>query len=142
MVAISVVVFLVASLLVATQNERRRQAEIGQSARAQAAVLAEIVPAALSFNDHQALQSYVDALEANAEVDAVGIYDERGRLAASYVRGHLAPQLSAALTPAQSPNQTIVTAPVAQRGRSCSVWSSAASRRSISSIARCRAQRS
>jgi signal transduction histidine kinase len=117
LVGISVLVFLIASLLVAAQNERRRQAEIDQSARAQAAVLAEIVPAALSFNDRQALQGYVDALEANAEVDAVGIYDERGRLAASYVRSHLAPQLSSALTPSQAPDQTIVTAPVMQRGQ-------------------------
>jgi signal transduction histidine kinase len=117
MVAVSVVVFLIASLLVAAQNERRRQAEIDQSARAQAAVLAAIVPAALSFNDHQALQGYVDALEANAEVDAVGIYDERGQLTARYVRSHLAPQFSAALTPSQAPDQTIVTAPVVERGQ-------------------------
>jgi len=115
-VVASVVLFLIASILVATYHERQYQAQSMEAADAQAHVLAETVTAALSFGDHAALQDYVNALKANAEVDAVGVYDDHQQLIASYVRTHLAEHLWRALKPAKSPGRTIVMAPVKQGG--------------------------
>ena len=93
-------------MLVALYNERQYQAQSTESASAQAHVLAQTVTAALSFNDRPALQEYVNALRANAEVEAVGVYDARGQLVASYFRTHLAEHLWRALAPATSPGRS------------------------------------
>ena len=116
LVSISVVLFLVTSVLVAAYNERQYQAQSTEAASAQAHVLAQTVTAALSFDDRAALQEYVNALKANREVDAVGVYDLRGQLMASYFRTRLADHLWRALAPATSPGRIIVVTPVVQRG--------------------------
>ena len=116
LVAVSLLLFLTASILVAIYNERQYHAQSTEAANAQAHVLAQTVTAALSFTDRTALQEYVSALQANAEVDAVGVYDQRGRLLASYVRTHLAEHLWRALAPATAAGRIIVTVPVMQGG--------------------------
>ena len=117
LLGVSVVLFLFASVIAAIYNERQYQAQATDAANAQARVLAETVTAALSFGDQAALNESVRALQANAEVDAVGVYDDRGRLMASFVRSHLADQLSRALSRAKAPDRIIVMAPVAQGGQ-------------------------
>jgi signal transduction histidine kinase/CheY-like chemotaxis protein len=117
LVGASVAAFVGLSLFVATFNERQYQAQALEGANAQARVLAETVAAALSFNDRTALRESVRALEANVEVDAVGVYDERGRLAAGYERSHLSEQFSEVLTKERAPGRIIVTIPVVERGQ-------------------------
>ena len=112
----SVAAFLVASVLVAIYNEHQYQIRTTEAARVQAHVLAETVTAALSFGDRAALGDYVGALQANAEVDAVGVYDDHDRLISSYARSHLADRLSHALALERAPDRVIVMAPVVQRG--------------------------
>ncbi|HKT54428.1 MAG TPA: ATP-binding protein, partial [Caulobacteraceae bacterium] len=114
LVLISVAALIAASLAVAAYNERRYQTQVRQATAVQARVLADTVSAALSFGDRAALQEYVGALKANGTVDAAGVYDERGRLMASYARTRLAPRISQALSSAEAPGQVIVFAPVTQ----------------------------
>ncbi|HSB96619.1 MAG TPA: ATP-binding protein [Spongiibacteraceae bacterium] len=52
----------------------------------QARILAATVTAALDFKDREAAEEYASALQSNGEVLAVGIFDARGKLFASYAR--------------------------------------------------------
>jgi signal transduction histidine kinase/ActR/RegA family two-component response regulator len=116
LVLFSAAALIAASLIVAAYNERRYQVQVLEATKVQAQVLAETVSAALSFGDRTALQEYVDALKANSGVDAAGVYDERGRLVASYARTALSPHISQVLSPAEAPGRVIVFAPVTQDG--------------------------
>jgi len=115
MVLASVIAMVAASLLVATYNERQYRAQTSQAAKVQALVLADTVAAALSFGDRDSLLEYVDALRANNELDAVGVYDERGKLVASYSRSPLADRLDA-LQPGSAHGQVAVIEPVIEKG--------------------------
>jgi signal transduction histidine kinase/ActR/RegA family two-component response regulator len=112
----SVVVFLAASLAVAVYSEHTYNAQAKAAAEVQARVLADTVTAALSFGDRPATQEYVNALGSNAEVDAVGVYDQHGRLVAGYTRSKLADRLSAATTQAAAGPRAVVFVPVRQKG--------------------------
>ena len=116
LVTASAAILIAGSLLVALYNESQYRDQATQAANVEARVLADTVTAALSFGDHDALQEYVNALRDDAQVDAVGVFDERGRLVASYTRSHIADQLSRVQTTATAPGQVIVLAPVAQGG--------------------------
>jgi len=117
LIALGVLVLLAASLAVAAYNEHQNRLQATQAAQTQAQVLADTVTAALSFSDNGALREYVDALRANPELDAVGVYDSDGRLAAGYTRSDLADRLSNVLTPRGAPDRIIVFAPVVQNGQ-------------------------
>jgi signal transduction histidine kinase/ActR/RegA family two-component response regulator len=116
LVLASAVTLIAASLLVAIYNEGRYGAQTVQAAKIQAQVLADTVTAAVALGDHEALQEYVSALRASSEVDAVGVFDNKGQLMASFTRSHIADRLSRVLTPATAPGQVIVFAPIAQGG--------------------------
>ena len=90
----SVSALIIASLGAAFYSEARYQAQTVQAANVQAQILAGTVTAALSFGDRAALGEYVGALKANSEVDAVGVYDDQGRLVASFARSHLDDRLT------------------------------------------------
>jgi signal transduction histidine kinase len=115
MVIASVIALIIASLLVAAYNERQYRAQTTQAAKIQALVLADTVAAALSFGDRESLLEYVNALKANSELDAVGVYDERGRLVASYSRSPLADRLDA-IQPGRAQGQVAVIEPVTEKG--------------------------
>jgi signal transduction histidine kinase len=113
LVIASVVALIVASLAVAGYNERQYQVQARQAVSVQAQVLADTVAAALSFGDRDSLRQYVDAMHDNAEVEAVGVYDEGGRLVASY--GHMPlPDTLDALN-ASAAGQVAVQTPVLQK---------------------------
>jgi signal transduction histidine kinase len=80
----TVIVLLTAGGLMARYvdhaNARQEQDEVS----AQARVLASTVTAALSFNDRRAAQEYVNAIRANPQIEAAGIYDAGGKLFAGY----------------------------------------------------------
>jgi signal transduction histidine kinase len=87
----TVVALLVASVLLGVYSERAYQAEKIDEVTAQARILASTVTAALTFNDRAAAQEYVNALGANPEVQAAGVYDANGALFAGYVRSTAKP---------------------------------------------------
>jgi signal transduction histidine kinase len=114
LVILGAVALIGASLAVALYTEDQYRAQATNAASAQARVLADTAAAALAFGDHAALQDYVNALKANEEVDAVGVYDERGLLAAGFTKTFLSTQLTRTIRP--SAGRAIVTAPVIQKG--------------------------
>jgi signal transduction histidine kinase len=115
-VGASAAALLFASVLVALHSEADYRSQATEAARAQARVLAETVTAALSFGDRAALQQYVDALRANEDVDAVGVFDAGGRLTAGFTRSRLADRLSQTIHPEAASDRVIVFAPVTEKG--------------------------
>jgi signal transduction histidine kinase/ActR/RegA family two-component response regulator len=113
----SAVLLIAASLAVALYGEYQNRAQAVQAAGVEARVLASTVTAALSFDDRAALKEYVAALNANADVDAVGVYDAGGRLVAGFTRTRLASDLSKTMSTATAPGRIIVKAPVMQEGQ-------------------------
>ncbi len=83
-VAIGLFSVLAISVVLAVYAESQRQSQIVQAARVQARILADSVSAALAFNDSEAIQEYTSALRANPDIEAVGVYDDKGRLVAQF----------------------------------------------------------
>jgi signal transduction histidine kinase/ActR/RegA family two-component response regulator len=107
---------LVLSLAMGVYNERAGRIESARQAQAQADVLAASVAGALAFDDGAATREYVDALRANAAVEAAGAYDIRGRLVAGFNRaGPAPPRSSTVRRPLFEQGHLSVTAPVIQR---------------------------
>jgi signal transduction histidine kinase/ActR/RegA family two-component response regulator len=83
---------LVAALLlliglgVIYQSEQGYRAQKADEVRVQAEILAASVTAALDFGDTAAAQEAADALRANPQLSAAGVYDADGRLFAGYHR--------------------------------------------------------
>jgi len=112
----SAAILIGASLLVALYAEGRYRTQAAQAAGVQARVLADTVTAAVSFGDRAALREYVDALRDDVEVDAVGVFDERGELMAGFTRSVLAPRLKNTISMKQHPGRIVVLAPVVENG--------------------------
>ena len=111
---------LIASVMVAAFDENDHNVRMVQAADVQARILADTVAAALSFGDRKALEEYVGALKSDAEVDAAGVYDGQGHLAAKFARSPLAERLSQTARPVAGAgpgsDQIIVLAPVVENG--------------------------
>ena len=114
LVLASMAVLIASSLTVAIYSERQSIAQAKAAAAVQARVLADTVTAALSFGDRAALKEYVNAMRANQQLDAVGVYDEHDRLVAGFTRSRLASELPHTM---RAPGRIIVIAPVAQAGQ-------------------------
>jgi signal transduction histidine kinase len=114
MVVIGVSVLIAASLAVAFVNEAVHRSETLDAARVQAGVLAQTVPAALSFEDAQSLVEYVRAVGFDPRVRSVGIYDQSGHLTASY--GDAPPSLASDPTVGASSEGFAALAPVIEKG--------------------------
>ncbi len=113
----SVVVLLVAGVLMAAFNERLYAEQKTREAQVQAAILGDTVRAALAFDDDAAAQEVVNAMAANPEVGAVGVYDESGRLAARLVRpGETLPERPTSTGPAFVDGRLVLSAPVGDVG--------------------------
>jgi signal transduction histidine kinase len=103
-------------LMMGLYNEQTYRAQKTREVAVQAQILAASVTAALAFDDRKVAQEYVEALSANPEVEAVGVYDTQGSLLAGYARTGAAP---APRTVAKTPRlgddrRLVVTAPVRQ----------------------------
>jgi signal transduction histidine kinase/CheY-like chemotaxis protein len=68
-------------------NERVNARQQSRRATVQAEILAGSVAGALAFDDPGTAREYVNALRANHEIQAAGIYDDRGLLVAGYSAG-------------------------------------------------------
>ncbi len=87
----SAILLIGASLVVTLASDKAYRAQSLEAAHGQADVLAETVTAALAFEDRKGLQDYINALRANGDVEAVGVYDEHSALVGSYKRTPDAP---------------------------------------------------
>ena len=72
-------------------NEEIYRINRAREVAAQARILAASVTAALAFDDNATAQQYVNALRANPEVEAAGVYDEHGVRVASYAKDGVPP---------------------------------------------------
>jgi PAS domain S-box-containing protein len=77
---------ILAGLSMALYNENHSRAERLRDVGVQATILSDSVSAALAFDDVKVAQEYVDALSANRDVAAAGVYDSQGRLVAAFAR--------------------------------------------------------
>ena len=116
------VLLLIAGIGMARYEDELYAAQQTRDVAEQAEILAASVTAAVSFGDVNAAQEYVDALEANPELRAAGVYDARGKLFAQFSRGGaLAPTISGADLKTQGATVTgdamTVTAPVVMDGK-------------------------
>ena len=110
-------VLLFASLGLAYHNEGQARAEKIRDVTVQARVLAASLAGSLAFNDETATHEYIDALRASPEFNAVGAYDENGKLVAGFSRtGELLPQRNQVAPPIVQGNELIVTSAVIQNG--------------------------
>lgn len=103
-------------LAMAVFNERQVRTQQLREVTVQAEILAGSVAAALAFDDRATAQEYVGALRANHEMEAVGVYDAAGRLAAGYAgpgAGGL-PSTNQVRPPSFGAARLTVTAPVMQ----------------------------
>jgi len=82
----SLLVLLVAGVAIAVVNEQSLKMQTAREAGAQADLLASAVSGALAFDDREAAQDYVDAVQVNPNVLAAAVYDENNRLVASFAR--------------------------------------------------------
>lgn len=82
------VTLLAVGLAMAVVTENSFKAQKRAEAQVQAQILSGGVAAALMFDDSAAAQEHVDALAANPEIQAAGVYGDTGRLLASFRRAN------------------------------------------------------
>src|SRR5580692_338302 len=108
---------MLAGLSMAVYNEHLAKAEKLRDVTVQADILSASVTAALAFDDANLAREYVDALGANRDVEAAGVYDLKGELVAGYARPGAAPPAANRIAPPSLVGDHIVVSrPVAQGG--------------------------
>lgn len=116
----SLLLLLIAALVVGVTSERALKAQLASEAGAQADLLASAVSGALAFDDRDAAQDYVNAVQVNPNVLAAAVYDERARVVASFARaGESIPPVAAGRhrTTAFHNGHLYVVRPVEQGGQ-------------------------
>ena len=112
------VILLAAGVLISIYQERLFHAQQIREVRVQGEILAASVSAALFFGDAKVMQEHVNALEINPEIEAVGLYDTRLELVATFVRKGTEPlSRSHPYAPARA-GRTMVVVQVRQAGAS------------------------
>lgn len=114
---VAAALLLAAGVLMAVYEERLYSAQQIKNIREQAQILAASVTAAIVFGDRSAAQEYVEALAANPELQAAGVYDEAGHLLAGFSRGGARLPAAALKEGVRSgPGFIEVTVPATQKG--------------------------
>ena len=114
---VAAAMLLAAGVLMAVYEEHLYNAQQVKNVREQAQILAASVSAAIVFDDRRAAQEYVDALAANPELQAAGVYDDTGRLLAGFARsGTRLPAAPTRDATSFGAGFVDVTTPVAQNG--------------------------
>ena len=108
---------LIASLGLAYHNEGQARTDKIRNVSVQARVLAASLAGPLAFQDQTAIHEYIDALRASRELNAIGVYDENGKLVDGFTRTSEAlPQRNQVAAPIIQGDELIVTDAVAQNG--------------------------
>ena len=115
---VSAIGLVLGGVLVGLFEEELYRNQRMEEVAVQGEILAASVTAALVFNDAPAAQGYVDALAANPELQAAGVYDAMGRRVAGFIREGAQPLPD---TVAQAPvifanGRVIASLPVRQNG--------------------------
>jgi PAS domain S-box-containing protein len=106
---------ILAGLLMALYSESVSKAEKLRDVSVQANILSASVTAALAFDDVKLAQEYVDALGANRDVQAAGVYDLHGNLVAAFAReGARPPMTNTVRAPFMDGDSLVVSRPVVQ----------------------------
>ena len=114
---VAAAMLLAAGVLMAVYEENLYSAQQLKNVREQAQILAASVSAAIVFDDRRAAQEYVDALSANPELQAAGVYDDAGRLLAGFARtGTRLPAAASGPDTRFGAGFVDVTVPVVQNG--------------------------
>src|ERR1700749_1864009 len=115
---IAAILLVAAGLAVAGYNEGLFRAQAAREAQVHADILAPTLTAALAFDDADAAQQYLNALGANPEVEAAGLYSSTGRLLSGYRRdpAQALPLKAPPKVAAAGDGQLAVTSPVVQAG--------------------------
>ena len=116
----SILAQLFAGAILAVYDSHVYQKQKRGEVLAQAAILAASVTASMEFNDAKAAHEYLDALNANPEIDAAAVYDLRGDLFASYARNgaksHSVPARAEPVGQRFQGSDLIIFAPVMEHG--------------------------
>jgi PAS domain S-box-containing protein len=108
---------LLIGLSMAVYNEDQSKVEKLREVTVQANILSGSVTAALAFDDSKLAQEYVDALGVNPDVEAAGVYDLPGNLAAGFGRaGAKPPATNTVRAPLLEGDHLVVSRPVIQDG--------------------------
>ncbi len=108
---------LIAGVLMGLVSEASYRSQRLHETAVQADILAASLAAPLAFDDRQAAQEYVDALNANADLQAAGVYNETGALTAQFGRGRARPPARAPpLKQSYRQGRAEVVVPVTQGG--------------------------
>ena len=108
---------LLAGVLIAVYEEQLYSAQQVKNVREQAQILAASVTAAIMFDDRRAAQEYVDALTANPELQAAGVYDGHGHMLAGFDRvGKRLPAPVSKTNTAFGQDYVDITVPAVQNG--------------------------
>ena len=106
---------LAVGLGMAFYNEQAGKAQKLKAVTVQAKILSGSVAAPLAFDDASTTREYVDALRANPEIEAAGVYEADGRFSAGFTRaGAPLPATSAPQPPTTVDDRLIVRLPVVQ----------------------------
>jgi signal transduction histidine kinase len=121
---IGALIVLMAGVAMALYEEQLYQTQRVREAREEAEILAASETAALSFKDRMAAEEYVQSVQVNPEVEAVGVYTSDGAPLAGFVRSGavpLPPRIIAAAPPKLEGDSVAVTSPVVQQGTALGV---------------------
>jgi signal transduction histidine kinase len=114
---VAAAMLLSAGVLMAVYEENLYSAQQIKNVREQAQILAASVSAAIVFDDRRAAQEYVDALAANPELQAAGVYDDGRHLLAGFARSGTRLPAAAGGTDTHFGDGFVdVSVPVAQNG--------------------------
>jgi signal transduction histidine kinase len=86
MAAAATLLLLITGVFIVYSGERSYRAQKADEIGVDARILASTVVAALTFDDRQAAQTYVDALEVDREIEAAAVYSATGDPFAVYRR--------------------------------------------------------
>jgi signal transduction histidine kinase len=114
---IAAALIVIAGGAIALYEDNTYRTEKAEEIRIQGEILSSSVEAALVFNDNSAAQDYVNAMRANPELEAVGVYTRSGTRFAAFVRANAA-KLPASVTPASAyfaENRIFIVLPVKQK---------------------------
>ncbi|HUJ46629.1 MAG TPA: ATP-binding protein [Rhizomicrobium sp.] len=109
-------ILVLAGAVTAFYEDRLYRAQEVDVVRVQGQILASGVVAALVFNDNRAAQEYANAMKANPQLEAVGIYPAEGHAVAGFVRSGdpPLPKVLHAVKPKASGGKFSVVLPVMQ----------------------------
>lgn len=117
--AVGAGLLLVLGIMLAFMNEHAYRERTLAQAEVQADILAASVSAALAFDDAPTMREYVDALAANPQIAAAGVYSLNGRRAVAFTRNGAQPPPGRVLKGRASYSRQgiVVVSPVGEKGQ-------------------------